>query len=118
MRLQIKGKQVDISPSLRSLAEDRLAKLERKLNDALVSAHLVLSRERNRYIAELTVHAKADHMLHGIGNTAGWSTSLTAAVQKVMQQADKMKGKWEDRKRGSAGPRTGANPRVARTARQ
>ena len=67
-----------------------------------MSAHLVLSREKNRYIAELTVHAKGDHMLHGIGNTAGWSTSMTAAVQKVMQQAEKMKGKWEARKRKPA----------------
>ena len=48
MRLQIKGKQVEITPRLQSLAEDRLAKLERRLNDALVSAHLVLSREKNR----------------------------------------------------------------------
>jgi ribosomal subunit interface protein len=103
MRLQIKGnKDVAITPRLQSLAEDRLAKLERRLNDALVSAHLVLSREKNRYVAELTIHAKGDHVLHGIGSTAGWSTSLTAAVQKVVQQAEKMKGKWEARKRKSA----------------
>src|SRR6478609_1959168 len=103
MRLQIKGnKDVAITARLQSLSEARLAKLERRLNDSLVSAHLVLSREKNRYVAELTVHAKGDHVLHGIGNTAGWSTSLTAAVQKVIQQAEKMKGKWEARKRKSA----------------
>ena len=99
MRLQIKGKQVDITPRLQSLAETRLAKIERRLNNALVSAHLVLSREKERFVAELTVHAKGDHILHGIGSTAAWSTSLTAAVQKVLQQAEKMKGKWEARKR-------------------
>ena len=117
MRLQIKGKQVDITPALTSLAEARLAKIERRLNDALVSAHLVLSREKNRFVSELTVHAKGDHILHGIGNAASWSTSLTAAVQKVLQQADKMKGKWEARKRGSAGSRAGARPRAVRAAR-
>jgi ribosomal subunit interface protein len=99
MRLQIKGKQVDITPSLQSLAENRLAKIERRLNSALVSAHLMLCREKNRFVAELTVHAKGDHILHGIGSTGAWSTSLTAAVQKVMQQAEKVKGKWEARKR-------------------
>jgi ribosomal subunit interface protein len=118
MRLQIKGKQVDITPALTSLAEARLAKIERRLNDALVSAHLVLSREKNRLVAELTVHAKGDHIFHGIGSAASWSTSLTAAVQKVMQQAEKMKGKWEARKRGSAGTRTGASSKAARTVRR
>jgi ribosomal subunit interface protein len=118
MRLQLKGRHVDITPQLQKLAEGRLAKVERRLSDALVSAHLVLSREKNRFVAELTVHAKGDHILHGIGNTAGWSTSLTAAVQKVMQQAEKVKGKWEGRKRASAVPRTGAKPRVARTSRR
>ena len=116
MRLQLKGRQVEITPHLQKLAEARLAKIERRLNSALISAHLVLSREKNRFVAELTIHARGDHILHGIGNTAGWSTSLTAAVQKVLQQAEKMKGKWDARKRGSAGPRTGANPRVARTS--
>jgi ribosomal subunit interface protein len=117
MRLQLKGRQVDITQPLQKLAQSRLAKIERRLNDALVSAHLVLSREKNRYVAELTVHAKGDHILHGIGNTAGWSTSLTAAVQKVIQQAEKVKGKWDARKRGSARPRVGANPRGARASR-
>ena len=64
--------------------------------------------------SELLQHA----MLHGIGTTDGWSTALTGAVQKVLQQAEKVKGKWEARKRGSAGPRTGANPRIARTSRR
>jgi ribosomal subunit interface protein len=117
MRLHLKGRQVDITPQLQKLAETRLAKIERRLNDALVSAQLVLSREKNQLVAELTVHAAGDHILHGMGNTAGWSTSITAAVQKVLQQADTMKGKWDARKRGSKGPRTGANPRVARTSR-
>jgi len=118
MRLQLKGRQVEITPQLQRLAEARLAKLERRFNHALLSAHLVLSHEKNRFVAELTVHARGDHMLHGIGTTDGWSTALTGAVQKVLQQAEKVKGKWEARKRGSAGPRTGANPRIARTSRR
>ncbi len=118
MRLQLKGRHTEITPQLQKLAEDRLAKLERKLNSVLVSAQLVLAREKNRFVAELTVHVKDDHILHGIGNTAAWTTSLTSAVQKVMQQAEKVKGKWEARKRESAGPRTEANPRAARTARR
>ena len=92
MRLLLTGRQVDITPSLRKLVDARLAKIERRLGGAVVSAQLVLSRERNRCLAELTVHAKGDHILHGIGMTSGWSTSMTSAVQKVVQQVEKLKG--------------------------
>lgn len=67
----------------------------------MVSTQCVLSQEKNRFVVELTVHARQDHILHGIGTTGAWGTSLTAAVGKVMQQADKVKGKWETRKRSA-----------------
>jgi putative sigma-54 modulation protein len=101
MRVTLTGRQVDITPTLKELVEKRLAKIERRLNDAALSAQVVLSREKNRYVVELTVHAKQDHMLHGLGRSVSWSTALTAAVQRVVQQADKVKGKWQVRKRGS-----------------
>jgi ribosomal subunit interface protein len=100
MRLQIKARQVNITPDLRQLVDTRLVRLERRMNDSIVSAHMVLGREKNRYVAELTVHAKGDHMLHGVGATGSWGTSLTSAVSKVMQQAGKVKGKWKARKKG------------------
>jgi putative sigma-54 modulation protein len=99
MRLLLTGRQLDITPSLRKLVDARLAKVERRLGGAVVSTQLVLSREKNRYVAELIVHAKGDHILHGIGTTQGWGTSLTSAVQKVVQQIETLKGKWRARKR-------------------
>lgn len=107
MRLLLTGRQLEISPSLRKLVDARLAKIDRRLGRAVVSAALVLSRERNRYVTELTVHIKGDHILHGIGTTKGWGTSLTSAVQKVVQQVETLKGKWEARKRsGTRRPRS------------
>jgi putative sigma-54 modulation protein len=105
MRVTLTGRQVDITPALNQLVEQRLTKIERLLNDAALSAQVVLSREKNRFVVELTVHAKQDHILHGLGSTASWSTSLTAAVQKVMQQAETVKGKWQERKRSAASVR-------------
>lgn len=105
MRLQLKGRQVEITPPLRKLVDARLKRLERVLNDGIVSAHLVLGKEKNRYVAELTVHARGDHMLHGVGSTASWSTALTKAVDKVMQQAKTLKGKWKARKKSAVASR-------------
>lgn len=101
MRRTLTGRQVDITPQLRELVDARLAKVERLLNSAAVSAQVVLAREKNRLVVEVTVHATGDHILHGVGSTDKWSTALTAAVVKVSQQAAKIKGKWQVRKRGT-----------------
>ena len=106
MRLTLTGRQVDITPALNKLVEKRLAKIERRLNNAVVSTQVVLEREKNRFVAEVIVHARGDHILTGLGSTAGWSTSLTAAVQKVLHQAETVKGKWNDRKRSAVSVRT------------
>ena len=71
-----------------------------------MSAQVVLSREKNRLVAEIVVHARQDHTLAGVGSTQSWSTALTAAVNKVLQQAETVKGKWQQRTRGAATVRT------------
>lgn len=62
MRLQVKGKNVEVSESLRRHAEEKLAKLDRHLHDA-AELELELSVERNpaiehSQIAEATVWTK------------------------------------------------------------
>jgi ribosomal subunit interface protein len=106
MRLLLTGRQTEITPQLRKLVDARLAKLVRRFGDALVSVQVVLEREKNRYVADLTVHARGDHILHAVAATAGWSTSLTGATQKILQQAETVKGKWQSRKRSAASVRT------------
>ena len=108
MRLLLTGRQVEITSNLRGLVEARLAKLERRFGEALVSAQVVLSREKNRVVAEVVVHARQDHVLTGTGATRTWTTALTAAVNKVLQQAETVKGKWQERKRSAASVRTRA----------
>ena len=117
MRLVVKGKNLDVTPALKRLVAARLEKLERRFGDALMSADATLSEEKNRFVAELTVHARQDHTLHGMGATTAWGTSVTAAVQKVLQQAEKVKGKWQERKRGAASVRTLPPAATVRTPR-
>src|ERR1041385_1217467 len=62
MRLQVKGKNLDVSDSIRSYAEEKLAKLERQLADP-TQIELELSVERNpsisaNHIAEATIWTK------------------------------------------------------------
>src|SRR5262249_7448111 len=99
MRLELTGRHVDITPTLRRLVDKKLAKLERMLNDSAVSAQAVLTREKHGVRAEITLHARGEKFLHGLGNSQTLETSIGAAVEKIAQQALKVKGKWQGRKR-------------------
>ena len=102
MRLDITGRHVEIGNSLRQLIQKRLAKLERLLNDNAVSGQVILSKEKYRHRTEVIIHARGDHMLRGLGEGTGWPISIRDAVTKIEQQAQKLKGKWGERKRQAA----------------
>jgi len=99
MRLAITGRQVDITPGIRQLIAKRLEKLERILNDRVVSSVVTLTKEKYRHVAELVVHAKGDHMLTGIGQGNTWPLSIRQAVDKVERQATTLKSRWTEGKR-------------------
>jgi len=107
MRLELTGRHLDITPSLRRLVDTKLARLDRLLNDSAVSAQVVLSRERQGHRADITLHARGEKFLHGVGRVgATWEISICRAVEKIVQQAQRVKGKWQERKR--RGPREAA----------
>jgi putative sigma-54 modulation protein len=108
MRLELTGRHVDITPVLRRLVDRKLARLERMLNDSALSAQVVLTREKRGRRADVTLHARGEKFLHGVGDSANWEASVSQAVGKIAQQAQKVKGKWQERKR--RGPRAAAVP--------
>lgn len=99
MRLELTGRHVDITPAVRRLVDARLAKLERLLHDRALSAEAVLTREKNRNRADITLHARGEKLLHGRGVSATWDVSIGQAIDKIAQQAQRIKGKWQERKR-------------------
>jgi len=99
MRLELTGRHVDITPALRRLVTAKLSKLERMLNHRAVSAQAVLSREKHSVRADITLHARGEKFLHGVGNADGWETSIGEAIAKISQQAERVKSKFTDRKR-------------------
>ena len=104
MRLELTGRHVDITPTLRRLVDTKLARLERLLNDSAVSAQAVLTLEKRQRRADITVHARGEKFLHGVGNSATWEVSVGEAIDKIAQQAQKVKGKWQERKRRGRRP--------------
>lgn len=99
MRLDLTGRNVEITAPLRQLIDKRLARLGRLLNDSMVSAQVILTREKYRHRVEIVLHARGDHMLRGVGEGNAWPISMRQATEKIEQQAHKLKTKWEGRRR-------------------
>src|SRR6266478_5220843 len=99
MRLELTGRHVEITPTLRRLVGAKLSRLERVLNHRAVSAQAVLTRDKHRRRAEITLHARGERFLHSVADAPTWEASLSSAFGKLTQQAQKIKGKLESRKR-------------------
>jgi putative sigma-54 modulation protein len=120
MRLDITGRHVEITPPLRQLIARRLAKVERLLNDSLLSAKVILTLEKYRHRAEIILHARGDHTLRGLGEGNAWPLSIREAAEALEQQASKVKTRWAERKRGETrrrAPRAAEAPPAAAGSR-
>lgn len=110
MRLELTGRHFVVTPAVRRLVERKLARLERMLNDAALSAQVVLAVEKHQRRADVTLHARDEKFLHAVGVGAVWEAAMGDAIEKLQQQAQKIKGKWKERKRRG---RAGAVPQAA-----
>ena len=129
MRLELTGRNVEITPALRALVDRKLAKLTRVMNDAIISAQVVLTQQKYRHVTDMSLHLRGDHVLAGKTTGETWTDSIGRATEKVAQQATRVKGKWVERKRratpGRALPALAADttaeeavrPRIVRASR-
>jgi putative sigma-54 modulation protein len=101
MRLELRGHHVDITPVLRRLVGAKLAKIEQLLNDRAVSVKAILTIEKHRHRANITLHARGEKFLHGEAETDKWETAISGAVEQISQQALKIKNKRHDLTRHS-----------------
>ena len=117
MKLTVTGRQLDIPESARQQIDRKLKGLERVLADGVVSAQCVLWQQRGMIVCDLTLHAREDHILHGLGRDAQMGRAVSIAVDKVHQQAQRLKGRWKTRRRlvgnGGAPRAVTATERVA-----
>jgi putative sigma-54 modulation protein len=100
VRLQVKGKNVDVSDSLKTYAQEKLSKLDKHLNDA-ARLELELAVERNpsiseNQIAEATIWTKGP-VMRARETSSDMRASIDLLVEKLERQARKYR---EKRRRG------------------
>jgi putative sigma-54 modulation protein len=88
MRLQVKGKNVELTDSIRSYAEQKLAKLNKQLADE-VQVEVELAVEKNpsiraNQVAEATVFTKG-HPLRARAATSDMRASIDGLTDKLVR---------------------------------
>jgi putative sigma-54 modulation protein len=104
MRLKVKGKNVEVSDSIRQYAEEKLAKLERQLADP-TQIELELAVEKNpsiaaNHVAEATIWTKGP-TLRARESAEDVRASIDQLVDKLERQVVRYREK-KQRRRGSA----------------
>ena len=114
MRLQVKGKNLEVSDSIRSYAEQKLRKLDRQLHE-LTRVELELAVERNpsiaaNQVAEATIWTKGP-VLRAREASGDMRASIDQLTEKLLRQVKHYREKRNPRSaRGDGVPPGGSFP--------
>ena len=98
MRLQVKGKNVEVTPSIRAYAERKLGKLEKQLAEQ-TQVEVELSEQKNPSIAES--HA-AEATIFTKGPTLRAreaSTDMKVSIDQLVEKLERQVKKYRERRR-------------------
>jgi putative sigma-54 modulation protein len=109
MRLQVKGRNVEVSEQVRRYAEEKLGRLERQLADP-TQVELELTVEQNPsiaddHVAEATIWTKGP-TLRARESSSAFESSIDQLVTKLERQVQRYRAK---RSRRESGRRAGTN---------
>ena len=115
MELHVKGKNLEVSESIRSYAERRLRKLDRRLHDSTV-VELELAEERNpsiaeSQVAEATVHLKG-RTLRVRESARDMKAAIDELADKLVRQVKDIHDKRVSGKKHVTRPATGGGPEL------
>ena len=103
MRLQVKGKNVEVSEAIRTYAEEKLGRLDRQLADQ-TRVELEIAVEKNpsisaNHVAEATVWTKGP-VLRAKEASSDMRASIDLQVDKLERQVSRYREKRQDRRHG------------------
>ena len=126
MNLQVKGRNVEVTDSIREYAERKLGKLDRLLND-LTTVELELAVERNpsiaeNQVAEATIFTKGP-VLRAREASGDMKASIDQLTEKLMRQVKHYRESRQDHRRtrgatpdpGGFVTEDGAEPQIVKT---
>ena len=109
MRLQVKGKNIEVSDSIRSYAEEKLARLERQLADP-TKVELELALERNpsisdNQVAEATIWTKGPTL-----RARESSQDMRASIDQLVDKLERQVTRYREKRQRKNARDNGAGP--------
>ena len=104
MQFQVKGRNLEVSDSIRSYAEEKLGKLERQLTDPRVELELMLEKNPSiteNQVAEATVWTSGP-VLRAREASSDMRASIDQLVEKLERQVTRYRTRGRDRRRRAA----------------
>ena len=97
MKIEFTGRQTGVPDDVRRLAERKLSKLG-KLLPSVTRAHVILSADKHRQAAEVSVHSRQLDLAAAFVTTDP-RLSVSGAIDKLLRQAQRQRAKRRERKR-------------------
>jgi putative sigma-54 modulation protein len=97
MNVEFTGRQYEVTPAVRRHVQNGLEKISKILGDSFDS-HVVLSIEKHRHIAEITVTVRANSLV-GLAEANDMIQAVNEAIEKIDRQAVKYRTKIKAKKR-------------------
>jgi len=97
MNVEYTGRQFEITPAIRELVEQGLSKLNRILSSNF-ETHVVLSVEKYRSIAEITIATRSQSIV-GIAEATEMTPAIGEALARIERQVLKHKTRLRSKKR-------------------
>ena len=104
MQLQVKGRNLEVSEAIRSYAEQKLAKLERQLEDPRVELELTVERNPSitaNHVAEATIWTRGP-VLRAREASSDMHASIDQLVAKLERQVTRYRKQGRSRRRKEA----------------
>jgi putative sigma-54 modulation protein len=101
VRLQVKGKNVEVSDSLKTYAHEKLGKLEKHLNDA-ARLELELAVEKNPSIAENQIAEGTIWTKGPVLRARESSPDMRASIDMLVEKLERQARRYRDKRRRSA----------------
>jgi len=98
MNVEYTGRQFEITPITRKQVEGGLEKIQKILGSNF-DTHVILSTEKRRHIAEITVTVRNHPSIVGLSEAIEMSTAIGGALDRIERQAVKYKTRWKSKKR-------------------
>ena len=100
MQITISGQHIEITEPLRNYASEKLVRIQKHF-DHLTTTNIVLHVEKNRHLAEGTIHTKGA-TLHANSEGEDMYAAIDSLTDKLDRQVLKHKEKLSSHKRNDA----------------